>query len=106
MHQYPKFIFVIKPYMFRESSVPIIRGLELQPDSARKWSHDLHEWYQLPCVLWITPDYGHRRFPKHVEFYDKNKFWILMHLVGYFYKKTPYFGNKKLLCGVMGSPSD
>jgi len=26
MHQYPKFIFVIKPYMFRASSVPIIRG--------------------------------------------------------------------------------
>jgi hypothetical protein len=33
-----------------------------------------------------TPDYGHRRFPKHVGFYDKNKFWILMHLVGYFYE--------------------
>jgi len=29
MHQYPKFIFVIKPYMFRAYSVPIIRGYPL-----------------------------------------------------------------------------
>jgi len=42
----------------------------------------------LPCVQWITPDDGHRRWPKHVGFYDKNKFWILMHLVGYFYEKS------------------
>jgi len=40
----------------------------------------------LPCVQWITPDDGHRRCPKHVEFYDKNELWILMHLVGYFYE--------------------
>jgi len=26
MHQCPKFIFVIKPYMFQASSVTIIRG--------------------------------------------------------------------------------
>jgi len=81
--------------MFWASSVPIIRGYPLytwqtsrvrfQPDSARKRSHNLHEAYQLPCVEWITPDDGHRRCPKQVEFYDKNKFWILMHLVGYFY---------------------
>ena len=110
MHQYPKFIFVIKPYMFRASSVPIIRDyplhtrqfvrfmqvmwllpsrirLELfQSDSARKRSRNLQEAYQLPCVQWITPNDGHRRCPKHVVFYDKNKFWILMHLVGYFYE--------------------
>jgi hypothetical protein len=30
----------------------------------------------LPCVEQITPDDGHRRCPKHVEFYDKIKFWI------------------------------
>ena len=105
MHQYPKFIFVIKPYMFRASSVPIIRGYPLytrqlvrsqqsqigtpfQPDSARKRSHNLHEAYHLPCVQWLTPNDGQRRCPKHVEFYEKNKFWILMHLVGYFYESV------------------
>jgi len=56
-----------------------------QPDSVRKRSHNLHEAYQLPCVQWITTD-GYRRCPKHVGFYDKNKCWILMHLVGYFFE--------------------
>ena len=60
--------------------------LALQPHSARKRSHNLHEAYQLPSVQWITPDDGHRRCLKHAGFYDKNKFFILMHLVGYFYK--------------------
>jgi len=59
---------------------------QFQPDSARKWSRNLHEAYQLPCVQWITPDDGRRRCPKHVGFYDINKFWILMQPVGYFYK--------------------
>jgi len=111
MHQYPIFIFVIKPYMFQASSVTVIRGYplytgqlvrfmqvmwplpsrvrmerEFQPDSARKRSHSLHEAYQLPCVQWIAPDDGHRRRPKHVGFYDKNTVWILMHLVDYFYE--------------------
>jgi len=30
-----------------------------------------------------TPDDGHRNCPKHVEFYSKNKFEKLMHLVGF-----------------------
>ena len=30
--------------------------------------------YQLPCVQQITSDDGHRRCPKHVEFYDKINF--------------------------------
>jgi hypothetical protein len=55
-----------------------------QPDSARKRSHNLHETYQLPCVQQITPDDGHRRCPKHVEFYDKINFGYLVHLVGCF----------------------
>jgi hypothetical protein len=37
----------------------------------------LHETYQLPHVQLITPDDGHRRRPKHVEFRHKIKFWIL-----------------------------
>jgi hypothetical protein len=82
MHQISKTYFVIKLYVFRASSVPIIRRLE--PDSARKQSHNLHETYQLPSVQQITPDYGYRRCPKHVEFYDKINFGYLMHLVGCF----------------------
>jgi hypothetical protein len=31
----------------------------------------------LPRVQLITPDDGHSRRPKHVEFRDKIKFWIL-----------------------------
>jgi len=55
-----------------------------QPNSAWKWSHNLHETYQLSSVQYITPDDGHRRCPKHVEFYDKINFGYLMHLVGCF----------------------
>jgi hypothetical protein len=39
-----------------------------------------HETYQFPRVQLITPDDGHRRCPKHVEFRDKIKFWILHNL--------------------------
>jgi hypothetical protein len=38
---------------------------------------NLHETYQLTRVQLITPDDGHRRCPKHIEFRDKIKFWIL-----------------------------
>jgi hypothetical protein len=38
---------------------------------------NLHETYQLQRVQLITPDDGHRRCLKHVEFRDKIKFWIL-----------------------------
>jgi len=33
------------------------------------------------CVQWKTPDDGQRNCPKHVEFYSKNKFEKLVHLV-------------------------
>ena len=37
----------------------------------------------LLCVQWKTPDDGQRNRPKHVEFYSKNKFEKLVHLVGF-----------------------
>jgi hypothetical protein len=52
-------------------------GTEFQPDSPRQRPHNLHETYQLPRVQLITPDDGHSRCPKRVEFRDKIKFWIL-----------------------------
>ena len=37
----------------------------------------------LLCVQWKTADDGQRNCPKHVEFYSKNKFEKLVHLVGF-----------------------
>jgi len=37
----------------------------------------------LLCVQWKTPDDGQRNCPKHIEFYSKNKFEKLVHLVGF-----------------------
>ena len=37
----------------------------------------------LLCVQWKTPDDGQRNCPKHVQFYSKNKFEKLVHLVGF-----------------------
>jgi len=39
--------------------------------------------YLLLCVQCWNPDYGQRNCPKHVEFYSKNKFEKLVHLVGF-----------------------
>jgi hypothetical protein len=63
---------------------PLPSRVRFQPDSARKRSHNLYETYQLPCVREITPDDGHRRCPKYVEFHDKINFGYFMHLVGCF----------------------
>ena len=51
--------------------------VRFQPDFNRQRPHNLHETYQLPRVQLITPDDGHSRCPKHVEFRDRIKFWIL-----------------------------
>jgi len=37
----------------------------------------------LLCIQWKTPDDGQRNCPKHLEFYSKNKFEKLVHLVGF-----------------------
>jgi hypothetical protein len=65
-------------------AVNVAIGTLEQPDSLRQQPHNLRETYQLPCVQQVTPDEGHRRCPKHVEFHDKINFGYLMHLVGYF----------------------
>jgi len=58
--------------------------------------------YVLLCVQWKTPDDGHRNYPKHVEFYSKNKFEELVHLVGFIIRiyhdaGSPERQKKKLL---------
>jgi hypothetical protein len=45
--------------------------------------HNLYHIYLLLCVQCLTPDHGRRNRLKHVEFYSKNKFEKLVHLVGF-----------------------
>jgi len=42
--------------------------------------HNLYDLYSVHCY---TTDDGQRNCPKHVEFYCKNKFEKLVHLVGF-----------------------
>jgi hypothetical protein len=72
MHQVSKILF------YHETlHVPGIFCAHHQELSAGQRPHNLHETYQLPRVQLITPDDGHRRCPKHAEFRDKIKVWIL-----------------------------
>jgi hypothetical protein len=41
----------------------------------------------LLCVQWKTPDDGQSNCPKRVEFYFKNKYEKLVHLVGFITEK-------------------
>ena len=72
MHKFLKFIFGIELYMFRTGFLFIIRRLSLYT----------RQWYIAVCTV-LTPDDGQRNCPKHVEFYPKNKFEKLVHLVGF-----------------------
>ena len=44
---------------------------------------NLYDIYLLLFVQCQIPDDGQRNYPKHVEFYSKNKFEKLVHLVGF-----------------------
>jgi hypothetical protein len=61
-------------------------GTEFHPAHARKLSANL---YDIPvlCVHRKTPDDGQRNCLKHAEFYSKNKFEKLVHLVGFIIRK-------------------
>jgi len=61
--------------------------------SAKSWSCsqavNKPVWHiPLLCVQWKTPGDGQRNCPKHVEFYSKNKFEKLVHLVGFTIRTT------------------
>ena len=64
------------------------------PDPAHKLSANL---YVLLCVQWKTPDDGQRNCLKHVEFYSKNKFQKLVHLVGFIIRTKPTTGKSHIL---------
>ena len=56
---------------------------QFRPDPARKLSANLYDIYHCCVYSDKTPDGGQRNCPKHVEFYSKNKFEKLVHLVGF-----------------------
>jgi len=66
-------------------------------------------WYMsahipLLCVQWKTPGNGQRNCPTHVEFYSKNKFEKLAHLVGYIIRiYTPVLKYTIAVCTVKNS---
>ena len=61
-------------------------GIRTEPVPSWSCSQAVSEpiWYiPLLCAQWKTPGDGQRNCPKHVEFYSKNKFEKLVHLVGF-----------------------
>jgi len=55
--------------------------LQFRLDPARKLSANLYDIYHCCVYSAKIPDDGQRNCPKHVEFYSKNKFEKLVHLV-------------------------
>jgi len=59
----------------------------------------------LLCIQWETPDDGQRNHPKDIEFYSKNKFEKLVHLVGFIVRIITMHGHvnvKSLAMSVEG----
>jgi hypothetical protein len=56
---------------------------QFHPDPARKLSANLYNIDHCCVYSEKTPDDGQRNCPKHVEFYSKNEFEELVHLVGF-----------------------
>jgi len=105
MHLFLKCVFGIK-HMFRPVPLSIIRSFSLYTamvyviqvtvaaceqdqngTAVPSWSCSQAVskpvWHiPLLYVQWKTPDDGQRNCPKHLEFYSKNKFEKLVHLVG------------------------
>jgi len=65
-------------YKFADS----LRAGSGRPDPARKLSANLYDIYHCVCTVKTTPDDRQRNCSKHVEFYSKNEFEKLVHLVG------------------------
>ena len=74
--------------MFRTGFLSIIRikiRMELSSTLIPLASsqQNMYDIYLLLCIQYQTPDDGQKTCPKHVEFYSKNKFEILVHLIGF-----------------------
>ena len=63
------------------------------------WSCSQAVWHiPLLCVQWKTADDGQRNCPKHVQFYSKNKFEKLVHLVGFVERIRFFYTESNKLC--------
>jgi len=67
--------------MFRTVSLSIISSGILIPLASSQ--NNLYDIYLLLCIQYQTHDNGQRNCPKNAEFYSKNKFEKLVHLVGF-----------------------
>ena len=65
---------------------------DFHPDPSRKL-----------CVQWKTPDDGHRKYLKHVEFCSKNKFEKLVHLICFIIRIKPVLSTE-CLCRIAFKP--
>jgi len=66
----------------------LFTAFEQDQDGVLSWSYSQavsKPVWRIPllCVQWKTPDDRQRKCLKHVEFYSKNKFEKLVHLVGF-----------------------
>jgi hypothetical protein len=57
-----------------------LRSILIRLVSNQQKFYDIH---LLVCIQYLTPDDGQKTCPKHAEFYSKNKFEKLVHLVGF-----------------------
>jgi len=64
--------------------------------------HNLYDIYLLLCVQCQTPNDGRRNCPKRVEFYSKNKFEKLVHLVGFVIRIHVYHDARSPECQTSG----
>jgi len=87
MHWFLKFIFGMRLHMFRTVPLSIIRSFSLYTQQwymSYRFSDSLREGSgPLLFVQWKALDDGQRNCPKHIEFYSKNKFEKLVHLVDF-----------------------
>ena len=63
--------------MFRTGFLSIIRSQVLYTQ------HKFYDIHLLLCIQYLNPIDGQKSCTKHVEFYSKNKFVKLVHLVGF-----------------------
>jgi hypothetical protein len=59
----------------------------------------VYDIYLLLCIQNETPDDGQKTCLKHVEFYSKNKFEELLHLVGFIVRIMAVAAHQNLLTG-------
>jgi len=107
MHYFLKFIFGIKTLHVSDSSSAHHQEF-FHCTHSNGICHTACEHLLSLCVQLKIPDDGQRNCPKHVEFYSKNKFEKLVHLVGFIIRiqttKVAFFQRKIPLSGFSTYP--